>query len=59
MDLTPGIRKLVNDIRNLDLQKPDLQYKSWAACVRRARCMGTPESGCDSKKPEGNWPPVD
>jgi len=58
LDQSVEMNKLQNDIRNLNTQLPDLQYKAWAACVTRARCEGTPESACDDKKPEGNWPPV-
>lgn len=50
--------KLANDIRNLDNAYPDLQYQAWAACVKRARCKGTPESACADKKAAGNWPDV-
>jgi hypothetical protein len=50
---------LRNDIRNLDDALPNLQYEAWAACVRRARCLGTPESDCADRKPPGNWPDVD
>jgi hypothetical protein len=49
---------LKNDIRDLDTAYPDLQYQSWAACVRRARCKHTPESDCDDRKPPGDWPDV-
>ena len=49
---------LKNDIRDLDDALPNLQYEAWAACVRRARCLGTPESDCADKKPPGNWPDV-
>ena len=50
--------KLTNDVRQLDTDYPDLQYKAWAACVARARCKATPESACAGKKPPGNWPDV-
>lgn len=50
--------KLANDIRDLDTEYPNLQYKAWAACVERARCKKTPESACADKKPSGNWPDV-
>ncbi len=48
----------LNGVRQLDTDYPDLQYKAWKACVERARCLGEPESPCDSKKPAGNWPAV-
>lgn len=57
-DRLAGIQTLVNDIRNLDNSYPSLLYNAWAACVRHARCKGTPESECDAKKPAGEWPPV-
>ncbi len=50
--------RLANDIRQLDVDYPDLQYKGWAACVERARCQSTPESACADKKPPGDWPDV-
>lgn len=49
---------LQNDIRDLDDALPNLQYEAWAACVRRARCLGMPESDCADMKPPGNWPDV-
>ena len=54
----PASQVLVNDIRKLDTELPDLQYQDYAACVRRARCLKQPESGCDKLKPAGNWPDV-
>ena len=54
----PGVERLVNDIHQLDNALPDLQYKAYAACVRRARCLGQPESSCARLKPAGNWPEV-
>jgi len=50
--------KLRNDVRDLDDQLPNLQYKDWAACIEHARCAGTPESDCDDLKPAGDWPDV-
>ena len=54
----PEAQKLVNDIRQLDTDLADLQYKAYAACVRRARCLKQPESSCDKLKPAGNWADV-
>jgi len=58
MATVPRTQTLVNDIRQLDTELPDLQYKDYAACVRRARCLDQPESSCASLKPAGNWPDV-
>jgi len=58
MERIPETQTLVNNIRQLDTDYPDLQYKAYAACVQHARCAGTPESDCNSKKPACNWPPV-
>lgn len=54
----PATQVLVNDIRQLDTELPDLQYRDYAACVRRARCLKQPESSCAKLKPAGNWPDV-
>ena len=54
----PATQTLVNDIRKLDTELPDLQYKDYAACVLRERCLKQPESSCDKLKPAGNWPDV-
>ena len=58
LDSLAEFHMVENDIRDLDTELPNLQYDAWAACVVRARCEGTPESDCDGKKPEGDWPPV-
>jgi hypothetical protein len=54
----PATQVLVNDIRQLDTELPDLQYRDYAACVRRARCLKQPESSCAKLKPAGDWPDV-
>jgi hypothetical protein len=56
LDDLADFNKLQNDIRDLDNAYPNLQYNAWAACIRRARCKGDPDSSCDDKKPPGNWP---
>ena len=52
------IQSLVNDVKQLDNQLPDLQYQAYRACVERARCQGKPDSACDGLRPPGDWPPV-
>lgn len=52
------IQKLVNDVKQLDNELPDLQYQAYRACVERARCQNRPDSDCDGLKPAGNWPEV-
>lgn len=52
------VQTLVNDVKQLDNQLPDLQYQAYRACVERARCQGRPDSDCDGLKPAGNWPEV-
>ncbi|MFN7942470.1 MAG: hypothetical protein U0X73_12810 [Thermoanaerobaculia bacterium] len=52
------MNRLLNDVRQLDTDYPNLQYRAWVACVQHARCAGTPEADCDGKKPAGNWPDV-
>jgi len=55
----PARQVLVNDIRQLDeVVLPDLQYRDYAARVRRARCLKQPESSCAKLKAVGNWPDV-
>ena len=52
------VNKLLNDVRSRENECLDLQWKAYVACVQQARCAGTPESACDSKRPRGDWPEV-
>ena len=52
------VQTLVNNVKQLDNQLPDLQYQAYRACVERARCQGRSDSDCDGLKPPGNWPDV-
>lgn len=50
--------KLANDLRSKQDDCLNKQFDAYRACVENARCKGTPESACDSKKPPGNWPEI-
>ena len=58
VDQLAEVQTLVNTVKQLDNQLPDLQYRAYAACVERARCQGKPDSACEGLKPAGDWPPV-
>jgi hypothetical protein len=53
-----GFKEIGNDLRTKQNECLNKQFEAYRACVENARCKGTPESACDSKKPPGNWPGI-